>query len=232
MPNILLETGYLSNRNDERFLKSASGQQKIAEAVLRAIQKYKGEYEKLLTVGRSRPDSRPTEVCASTGSAPGLDSPENFVYVGVVSSLTNPCLLPGLTYVTVLLGTVLWCTAFVAAPLLAGEGWSVADLLYASFHRCATNWKADLSFWVVFPWRVCALFLGVSLFPGGGCTLSFGTTSGCSCRAFAMVCADGALPMVVDVFAGILGASERPCDTHRHRRDIWSSYAVCDSPGR
>jgi len=49
MPNILVETGFLSNREDEKFLKSAAGQQKVAEALYRAIRKYKTEYEKLLS---------------------------------------------------------------------------------------------------------------------------------------------------------------------------------------
>jgi N-acetylmuramoyl-L-alanine amidase len=48
MPNILVETGFLSNREDEKFLKSTTGQQKVAEALYRAIRKYKTEYEKLL----------------------------------------------------------------------------------------------------------------------------------------------------------------------------------------
>ena len=51
MPNVLVETAYLSNREDERFLKSDAGQQKIAEALFRAIKKYKLEYEKLLMEG-------------------------------------------------------------------------------------------------------------------------------------------------------------------------------------
>jgi N-acetylmuramoyl-L-alanine amidase len=51
MPNILVETAYLSNREDERFLRSDAGQQKIAEALFRAIRKYKLEYEKLLMEG-------------------------------------------------------------------------------------------------------------------------------------------------------------------------------------
>ncbi len=53
MPNILVETGYLSNRRDERHLHSVTGQQKIAEALVRAVQSYKREYEKLLSVGRT-----------------------------------------------------------------------------------------------------------------------------------------------------------------------------------
>jgi N-acetylmuramoyl-L-alanine amidase len=48
MPNVLVETAYLSNREDEKYLKSSAGQQKIAEALYRAIKKYKTEYEKLL----------------------------------------------------------------------------------------------------------------------------------------------------------------------------------------
>ena len=30
MPNVLVESAYLSNREDERFLRSENGQQKIA----------------------------------------------------------------------------------------------------------------------------------------------------------------------------------------------------------
>lgn len=48
MPNILLETAYLSNREDERFLNSATGQQQIADALFRAVKIYRTEYEKLL----------------------------------------------------------------------------------------------------------------------------------------------------------------------------------------
>lgn len=51
MPSVLIETGYLSNRSDEKFLKSESGQQKIAEAIAQAIIRYKDEYEKMLKEG-------------------------------------------------------------------------------------------------------------------------------------------------------------------------------------
>jgi N-acetylmuramoyl-L-alanine amidase len=51
MPNILVETAYLSNREDEKFLKSSSGQQKIAESLAKAIEAYRVEYEKLLSEG-------------------------------------------------------------------------------------------------------------------------------------------------------------------------------------
>lgn len=52
MPNVLVESAYLSNREDERFLKSDSGQQKVADALYRAVKAYKEEYEKLLNEGK------------------------------------------------------------------------------------------------------------------------------------------------------------------------------------
>jgi N-acetylmuramoyl-L-alanine amidase len=51
MPNVLVETGYLSNRKDERFLRSDPGQREIAEALFAGITRYKNEYEKSLRGG-------------------------------------------------------------------------------------------------------------------------------------------------------------------------------------
>lgn len=51
MPNVLVETAYLSNRSDEKFLKSGSGQEKIAAAIYAAIKVYKREYEMALGEG-------------------------------------------------------------------------------------------------------------------------------------------------------------------------------------
>ena len=52
MPNVLIETGYLSNKHDEKILKSAKGQQRVAEAIFAAVQRYKQEYEKTLEEGK------------------------------------------------------------------------------------------------------------------------------------------------------------------------------------
>jgi N-acetylmuramoyl-L-alanine amidase len=52
MPNVLIETAYLSNRHDEKVLKSASGQQRFAEAIFQAVKRYKTEYEKSLEEGK------------------------------------------------------------------------------------------------------------------------------------------------------------------------------------
>jgi N-acetylmuramoyl-L-alanine amidase len=53
MPNVLVETAYLSNAKDEQFLKSEAGQQKVADALLRAVKKYKTAYERLLREGET-----------------------------------------------------------------------------------------------------------------------------------------------------------------------------------
>jgi N-acetylmuramoyl-L-alanine amidase len=51
MPNVLVELGYLSNRQEEKFLRSGNGQYQIAEALLKGIKEYKLNYEKALREG-------------------------------------------------------------------------------------------------------------------------------------------------------------------------------------
>ncbi len=46
MPAILVETGFLNNPEDERYLRSAKGQQELAEAITKAVIKYKAQLEK------------------------------------------------------------------------------------------------------------------------------------------------------------------------------------------
>jgi N-acetylmuramoyl-L-alanine amidase len=46
MPNVLIETGFLSNTNDAAFLKSKDGQQKIAESIFQALKNFKQFYDK------------------------------------------------------------------------------------------------------------------------------------------------------------------------------------------
>jgi len=52
MPNVLVETAYLSNKKDESVLKSAAGQQHIAQSICSGIKRYKQEYEKSLEEGK------------------------------------------------------------------------------------------------------------------------------------------------------------------------------------
>ncbi len=48
MPGVLVETGFLSNPNEERYLMSESGQAYIASAIYRAFRDYKEEQDELL----------------------------------------------------------------------------------------------------------------------------------------------------------------------------------------
>lgn len=45
MPSILVETGYISNANEEKFLASDDGQTKVAEAIFDGLEKYRKDYE-------------------------------------------------------------------------------------------------------------------------------------------------------------------------------------------
>ena len=47
MPAVLIETGFMENYDDERYLNSEKGQQQIAESITRALIKYKNQVETL-----------------------------------------------------------------------------------------------------------------------------------------------------------------------------------------
>ncbi len=45
MPAVLVETGFIANYDDERYLNSEAGQQEIAEAIAKGLKKYKEQVE-------------------------------------------------------------------------------------------------------------------------------------------------------------------------------------------
>ena len=45
MPAILIETGFINNPEDERYLNSEKGQQELAEAITAAVIRYKAQIE-------------------------------------------------------------------------------------------------------------------------------------------------------------------------------------------
>lgn len=51
MPAILIETGFITNHDDERYLNSEKGQQELAECITRAIKRYKEQMEGTKTNG-------------------------------------------------------------------------------------------------------------------------------------------------------------------------------------
>lgn len=46
MPSVLVELGYISNKDEERYMKSAEGQNQLAKAIYDAFVKYKREYDR------------------------------------------------------------------------------------------------------------------------------------------------------------------------------------------
>ena len=45
MPSVLVEVGYLTNKNEERYLKSEYGQLRVAASIYRGIRNYKHKLE-------------------------------------------------------------------------------------------------------------------------------------------------------------------------------------------
>lgn len=45
MPSVLIETGFISNKDDAKFLKSAAGQKQLAESIFSSIKTYRKFYE-------------------------------------------------------------------------------------------------------------------------------------------------------------------------------------------
>lgn len=64
MPAVLVETGFIANYDDERYLNSEEGQQQIAEAIAKGLKKYKEQVE------NPKPVSSDTQVNASATEQP------------------------------------------------------------------------------------------------------------------------------------------------------------------
>jgi N-acetylmuramoyl-L-alanine amidase len=45
MPAILIETGFITNHDDERYLNSEEGQEALAKSIAEAIKEYKQQME-------------------------------------------------------------------------------------------------------------------------------------------------------------------------------------------
>jgi len=73
MPGVLIETGYISNPSEEKYLASADGQTYIASAIYRAIKEYKNELDKEAGIAFTGHSSAPENVA---DMLPVNDNPE------------------------------------------------------------------------------------------------------------------------------------------------------------
>lgn len=62
MPSVLIETGFITNKQEEEYLNSEDGQQQIVENIIEAIKKYKKELES---------SSKPATTLGAAVSPPG-----------------------------------------------------------------------------------------------------------------------------------------------------------------
>lgn len=72
MPAVLVELGFISNENEERYLKSEHGQNQLSNALFRAFSRYKAEVEGLAEVMPAAGDKPPTD----SGKASVVAKPE------------------------------------------------------------------------------------------------------------------------------------------------------------
>lgn len=79
MPSILVELGYISNRNDEQYLKSAAGQKSMANSIYEGFKEYKREYDKKSHVF-TNVDARKSE--QQTVNASSITTPDSVVSSG------------------------------------------------------------------------------------------------------------------------------------------------------
>lgn len=76
MPSILVELGYISNREEERFMKSDNGRNKLATALYTAFTKYKRAYDRragALPSGSAQPPQ--PDHAGSAPDSPAAESP-------------------------------------------------------------------------------------------------------------------------------------------------------------
>jgi N-acetylmuramoyl-L-alanine amidase len=107
MPAVLVELGFLTNSTEERYMKSADGQNKLAKAIYDAFTNYKHEFDKrqgmTVAVRKREPQKKdePANVKSSTTTSSNLAataSPaktrQNNTLVYKVQILTSPKKLP------------------------------------------------------------------------------------------------------------------------------------------
>jgi len=73
MPAILVETGFINNPEDERYINSEKGQQELAEAITKAVKRYKVQVESLNNPGTTSP-ATPSNTKKDVTPAPAYET--------------------------------------------------------------------------------------------------------------------------------------------------------------
>ena len=76
MPSVLIELGYISNRTEEKYLDSSSGQTSMANSIFNAFKNYKREYDKKSYVFNNESENKPKTESAVTQNKFNSDETE------------------------------------------------------------------------------------------------------------------------------------------------------------
>lgn len=79
MPSVLVELGYISNRQEEQFMRTTAGQNKLAEALYDAFSKYKKNYDRRkgnISGNAAAPVAKVVEVVEVVEEVPVVESAE------------------------------------------------------------------------------------------------------------------------------------------------------------
>jgi N-acetylmuramoyl-L-alanine amidase len=90
MPSVLIETGFLTNKEEEKFLADAAGQSKMAESMFIAFQKYKNELEGVDEMKGVKPIEFTSKTPTVEKSNPIVEKSDNVIFrVQVETSSTK-----------------------------------------------------------------------------------------------------------------------------------------------
>jgi N-acetylmuramoyl-L-alanine amidase len=87
MPSVLIETGFLSNSSEERYLGSEGGQQEIAMGIYKAFKKYRGSFDQV-SESKDRNDSE-------SPVSPSEDVPVKSVARPTIEKVDSVITIPG-----------------------------------------------------------------------------------------------------------------------------------------
>lgn len=88
MPATLVEIGYISNPDDERFMMSVAGQDKIAKSIFKGFQDYKAKVEKNVVIA-TKPETDKADNRKENGT--NFDRPVYAVQVASASAKIKDC---------------------------------------------------------------------------------------------------------------------------------------------
>jgi N-acetylmuramoyl-L-alanine amidase len=77
MPSVLIETGFLTNPTEEKFLGVKDGQDQMAHSMFRAFENYKNQLEGKTVVKETQQDTNPIVIPTTNNTATPTNSSEN-----------------------------------------------------------------------------------------------------------------------------------------------------------